>query len=94
MKNIKLVTGLALIICGAVCGMGVANATSNNSSNVQITSTDQIKSQNKRHKMPHANRKAAAIRLKQSRVLKHQQILVSSARLKKGYTGHGQRGRG
>ena len=92
MKNTKLVTGLSLIIFSAILGMGLANAKSHKSSNTEITNADQIQSQNKRHKMPHGNRKAAAVRLKQTHELQHQQKLLNSAQLEKGYTGHGQRG--
>ena len=42
--------------------------------------------------MPHGDRKAAAVRLKQTHELQHQQKLLNRAQLEKGYTGHGQRG--
>jgi len=90
MKNNKWLVGLSLIIFSAIWGGGVANATSSN----QMTKAVQIQSQNKRHKMPQADRKAAALRLKQTYAIQQQQKLVKRALLKKGYTGHGQRGRG
>ncbi len=92
MKNTKLVTGLSLIIFSAIWGIGLTNATDHKSSLTEKTNADKIQSQNKRHKMPHIDRKAAAVRLKQSKVHQHQQQLADSAQLEKGYTGHGQRG--
>ena len=92
MKKNKFVRGLSLIIFGAVCGWGVAHAKGDTSTHDQITNADQIQSKNSRHKLPHADRKAAAVRLKQSHGQQHQQQLHDIARLEKGYTGNGQRG--
>ena len=92
MKKNKFVTRLFLTIFVALCGGVVAHAKGNTSAHNQITNADQVKSQNKRHKLPHVDRKAAAVRLKQSHQQQHQQKLTGSARLKKGYTGNGQRG--
>ncbi len=92
MKKNKIVTGLSLIIFGAACGWGVAHAESKTSTHDQKTNAEQVKSQNKRQKLPHADRKEAAVRLKATHKQQHQQKLVESAQLEKGYTGNGQRG--
>jgi len=87
MKKNKFVTGLSLIIFGAVCGWGVAYAKDDTSTNDQKTNAEQVQSQNKRHKLPHVDRKAAAVRLRDTHEQQRQQKLVDSAN-----TGNGQRG--
>jgi hypothetical protein len=87
MKKNKFVRGLSLTIFVALCGGGVAYAESDTSTNDQITNADKIQSQNSRHKLPHVDRKAAAVRLRDAHELQRQQKLVDSAN-----TGNGQRG--
>ncbi|UOA07308.1 hypothetical protein [Methylobacter sp. S3L5C] len=92
MKKNKFVTGLSLIIFGVIWGWGVAYAKGDNSTPDQINNSDQIQSRNSRHKMPHSDRKASAVRLRQSHGQQHQQQLQGIAKLEIGYTGNGQRG--
>ena len=87
MKKNKFVMGLSLTIFVALCGGGVAHAKGGTSTHDQKTNAEQIQSQNKRHKLPHVDRKAAAVRLRDTHEQQRQQKLVDSAN-----TGNGQRG--
>ena len=63
MKKNKLARGLCLTILVAFCGGGVAHAAGTSSQN-PMSNGDPIQSHNSRHKTPHADRKAAAARLR------------------------------
>ena len=82
-----------MTILAAFLGGGVAHATGASSNN-PAANAGQIQSQNKRQKMPHSQRKAAAVRLKHSYVQERENRLLTIAHAHRGYTGQGMAGGG
>ncbi len=89
-KNIRLF-GLYFTTLMVLSSVNAVNAKNTINEN-QINNTDVIKSQNSRQTLPHSQRKAAALRLKQTHNLENQSSVVNKAQSQSDTTGNGKRG--
>jgi hypothetical protein len=93
MKTNKFALGLSLTILFALSGGEAAHAQCASTKNPKC-SGDSVQTQNKKQKMPHSHREAAAARLKVVHVKQRKQKLLNIAQAQHGYTGLGRIGGG